>query len=544
MDTNDEHIAKKEIESTSIACRSNRDSTSLFWQSELKSKLREALILSKPEIGKEYLYDRCVNKYVDAMLPAISTAMSANYRSDAQFADQFSFHQSQMRERIGTIGKQQQYIYQLMQSDVSTCLLVVLRKGFSKNGVSKLSAVRLNPIYRELVMEELLNLHIEANQTLLLEIERTANYWVSADPSSLASFIAKTTATLRATNNGVAYKEKLLRNLTAAKQLATMIHPADDTHSTSYLNERWVMADCGRIYGQGYSLQRMPKEVRHAALGVCHKYDFKTSAFALMAGLAHAIDPTLKLGAILDYIRHRQKIRQRIASQLNIDESLVKTIFTSLGFGAELKNNLYNSIRGALARAARQQLDPAVRLERDIYNNLGADEFHRLVANPTFRYIYDELQQINATIINHYKTCSITIGDLTYKPIDPKTGKRRTDKQKLAWIYQALESQAMRQFADLAEQEPLLTTHDCIYFKHKLPASVAVDATYQLQHRYPYLRFEHEAIYPIAEDKYHAARFSAAEQYEREHKEFIAAETKRAALYSCRLTGVQQHVAC
>jgi hypothetical protein len=381
---------------------------------------------------------------------------------------------------------------------------------------------------------KLLNLRIEENRTLLDEIERTANYWVSVDPSSLASFIAKTTATLQATRNGNAYTEKLLRNLTAAKQLATMIHSADNTHATPYLNERWEMADSGRIYGQGYSLQRMPKEVRHAALGFCHKYDFKASAFALMAGLAHAIDPALQLGAILDYITHRQKIRQRIASQLSISESLVKTIFTSLGFGAELKNNQHNAIRGALAMAARQQLDPAIRLERDSYNNFGADAYNRLVTNPTFRYIYDELQQINATIINHYKADSLTIGDLTYKPIDTRTGKRRTDKQKLAWIYQALESQTMQLFADLAEQEPLLTTHDCIYFKQKLPASVVVDATYQLQQQYPYLRFEHEAIYPIAEDEYHVARFSEAEQYERQHYEFIAAETQRAALYGNR----------
>jgi hypothetical protein len=109
----------------------------------------------KPEIGKGYLYDRCVNKYVDAMLPAICASLSSNYHSDDLFADQFCFHQSQMRERIGTIGKQQHYIYQMMQSDASTSLLAVMRKGYSKNGVSKLSVVKLNPIYRELVMEEL-----------------------------------------------------------------------------------------------------------------------------------------------------------------------------------------------------------------------------------------------------------------------------------------------------------------------------------------------------------------------------------------------------
>ena len=146
-----------------------------------------------------------------------------------------------------------------------------------------------------------------------------------------------------------------------------------------------------------------------------------------------------------------------------------------------MKNNQHNAIRGALAKAARMQLshsDTAVRLDRDIYNNnLGEDEFRRLVFNETFGYIYEELQQINTTILSHYESNELVIADRTYSKINPKTGKKRNARQKLAWIYQALESMAMQQFAEFAGQEPLLTTHDCVYFKQKLPASVIVDAT-------------------------------------------------------------------
>jgi hypothetical protein len=346
---------------------------------------------------------------------------------------------------------------------------------------------------------------------------------------SLASFITKTTETIRTTTNGGAYKEKLLRNLTAARQLQAMIHPADSTNASPYINERWEMADCGRIYGQGYSLQRMPKEVRHAALGVCHKYDFKASAFALMAGLAHAINPSLQFGAVLDYVNNRQVIRLRIADQLNISESVVKTIFTALGFGAELKNNQHNAIRGALATAARMQHDMTVRLDRATYNNLGAEEFKQLVNNQTFGFIYEELQAINATIIEYFKVNELALGDATYSETDPKTHKKRNDRQKLAWIYQALESMAMKQFADLAQQEPLLTTHDCLYFKQKLPASVVLDVTVQLQQTFPFLRFEHEAIYPIATEAQFAERFSDADNFEQEHKRHIATEDAKAA---------------
>lgn len=504
----------------SPACRFTAETATL---SRLKAALLAELRLTQPQIGKEYLYLRCINKYVDEMIPAISAAIA-----NSQYVGEFLFRQSDIRERIGRIGRSQKYIYQLMKQDARTSLILVIRKGFSKDGLSALSTVALNPIYKELVMEELLNLRSERNQELLAEIERNANYQVSVDPVSLASYIRKTTETLRTTTNGPAYTEKLHRYLAAARQLQTMIHPADDDNDTPYIKERWEITDSGRIYGQGYSLQRMPREVRHAALGVCHKYDFKASAFALMAGLAHAIDPHIRVGAVLDYVTNRQIIRQRIARELNISEDLVKTIFTALGFGAELKNNPYTAIRGALARAARMRLDPSVRLPRDVYQDLGAEEFQRLVQNQTFAYVYEELQQINRTILDYFRVNELVIGDLMYQDLDPRTGKRRTERQKLAWIYQALESTAMLQFCDLAGQEPLLTTHDCLYFKQKLPASTVADATYLLQQTFPYLRFEHEAIYPIADDTQYAARVAEWEQFEAAHRQHMAQEEQRA----------------
>ena len=501
---------------------------------ELRTKLRDALKITRPDIGKDYLYDRCVNKYVDAMLIAISKALSINHKSNSIQSNYYAFSQSNIREEVGTIGKKQDYIYQMMKDDVTTSLVLVVSKGFSKNGKGKLSTVKINELYKDLVMEELLNLRIEGNQKLLDEIEQNANYSVNVDPVSLSSFIAKTSETIGSTTKGSAYKEKLLRNLMAARQLQSMIHPADATNASPYINERWEMADCGRIYGQGYSLQRMAKEVRHAALGVCHKYDFKASAFALMAGLAHAINPSLQLGAVLDYVKNRQVIRKRIACQLGISEELVKEIFNSLGFGAELKNNQYNTIRGALAAAARMQHDMTVRLDRAIYNNLGAEEFKQLVNNQIFGFIYEDLQAINATIIEYFKINELLLGDVTYCGTDPKTGKKRNDRQKLAWIYQALESMAMMQFADLAQQDPLLTTHDCLYFKQKLPASVAVDVTLQLQQTFRYLRFEHQAIYPIADDKQFDARFADAISFEQEHQQRIAEQTEIGDIY-CEL---------
>ena len=45
---------------------------------ELKTKLRAALMLAQPKLKKDYLYDRCVNSYVDGMLAAIRDAWAMN----------------------------------------------------------------------------------------------------------------------------------------------------------------------------------------------------------------------------------------------------------------------------------------------------------------------------------------------------------------------------------------------------------------------------------------------------------------------------------
>lgn len=499
--------------------------------SELRRQLVAALIIAQPQIAKGYLYERCVDKYLAVMLPAIRAAIASNHKSTALLPNQFFFLQTPLREQIGTTGKGQDYITNVMKAHSSTRLLEIDREGYSYGSRHQLSVARINPLYEDLLMNELLNLRVEAVTTRQQALAHKANTIVPVDVASLQSYVTKTRETLQTTRHGKGYKDQLLKNLMAAMQLQANVK-APDQHSTSpYLHEYWETADSGRVYGQGMSLQRMTKEVRHAALGCCHKYDFKASAFALMAGLATAINPTLNCYALRDYIKNRAVIRQRLGKELGIAEEVVKEIFTALGFGAELKDNTHNAIRGALAKAARQQHDTTERLPHDIYCSLGADEYQRLIANRTFRYIYDELQIVNQTILSYFSDNDLVMDGRHYSDIDAKTGKRRNSRQKLAWIYQALESKAMREFIAYAQHEVLLTTHDCVYFKRKLPASVVVDATYLLQQTYPYLRFEHEAIYPIATDAYYAALHYETDEFERLHKAFIADATKRAELY-------------
>jgi hypothetical protein len=490
--------------------------------------IREQLIAElrqvNPQLKKDMLYERCVNKYVDGMLLMIQESWALDYKSTYLQAGEFLFNATKAQKVCGQIGKNpQQHIYNLMQQHSQTSFVIQVQKGFNVGTASTLSRVVLNPRYRKFIFEELTILPLHTSKKRLDEIEHQANYYVEVDKLSLASYISKTSDTLKESfGKSTAYTDKLRSNLAAASNLLSMVHEPDSEHQKHYINEQWKQADCGRLYGQGFSLQRMTKEVRHAALGACHKYDIKACAFALMAGLAHAIDSTLKIASVLEYVKDRASIRSAIAQEVNIPVELVKTIFTSLGFGAELVNNQFHAIRGEIAKHARQSHDKNVWLDKAQYNKLGNDEYERLISNETFKFIYEELELINTTILDYFSKESLAIGDFTYSDVDPKTSKKRTDKQKLAWIYQALEAQAMLQFCEIVQsygQSELLTTHDCVYLKKRLTNEQIIDIQLALRERFSYLRFEHEAIFPISTDDHFATYFADAKQDEEEHKQ-------------------------
>jgi hypothetical protein len=501
-------------------------------ESELRQILLEKLMQLEPQLGKIKRYEKWVNKYVDTMLAAIHKAMFANMNKLRLNASEFSFPKHKVFLAMGRYGNPQDYIYTLMQKRSETSILLQVSEGFCYANNSQLTVMRFNPIYEELLMQELQDLKLDRNEELMDDLEQTYTHIVDVDVASLRGYINKTKQSIAENKKGFHYKEALLRNLTAAKQLMVMVHEADERNPHSaYLLERYETADCGRTYGKGLSLQCMRKEVREAALGVCHQYDFKACAFAVMAGLAHAINPSLKIGGVLDYVRLRAKIRERIAKEVNVDIKLVKSVITAIGFGAKLRNTQFGAIRRELMLYAQNAHDRNIWLEKADWNKLGEDEYKRLLANQTFIGIYNEFQLINETIINYFDDDGFEINSFVYSKIDPhakrldKFGKRkkasdfRTKAQQLAWIYQALETQAREHFEKLSGQKALLTTHDCIYFKQKLPVSLKHDILDKLQQTFPYLAFEHTPIYPIADKQTFDGRFAEQIEFEREHKE-------------------------
>jgi hypothetical protein len=184
----------------------------------------------------------------------------------------------------------------------------------------------------------------------------------------------------------------------------------------------------------------------------------------------------------------------------------MKQIFTSLVFGATLKNNTFNSIR----------------------KMLGKEKYALLIANEEFMHIKQALDVVRDTVLKFdtFKGDTFIIGDYTYAALDTKTQKKRSKNQKLAWIYQACERMAL----DIVIGKMpngylmLLPVHDCIYIKQELPAQVVLDLKYEIRYLFPLLDFEQELIIPIHSAADHNKFSDAIAEELAQHKSRIAQE--------------------
>ena len=162
--------------------------------------IREQLVAElkqvNPELKKDMLYERCVNKYVDGMLLMIQESWALDYKSTYLQAGEFLFNATKAQKVCGQIGTKQQHIYNLMQQHSQTSFVIEVKKGFSVGASSTLSRVVLNQHYRKFILEESTIAAIHTPQKLLDEIEQQANYYVEVDTKSLASYITKTSDTL------------------------------------------------------------------------------------------------------------------------------------------------------------------------------------------------------------------------------------------------------------------------------------------------------------------------------------------------------------
>lgn len=471
----------------------------------MKEQLKAALLAEHPSI-KPLLAERYVAKYIKAVIEEIATQYAM--MNDEIEDDELDFAVDRVNTACGRLklnGKTL-YIYQRMREQMTTSLVIETYQGNSKT--HRVSRVIFNPNYKKGIMDELGSLAVELNPAHLRDTAREANHKVKIDLESLNSYIQHTREALKNPPSD-AYKTKLLRNLQIANHIASHAIQID---GIDYMQEYWEEIDSGRVHGHGLSLQRMPKEVRHAALGRCHRYDFKAASYALMTSFALLIDPTLKVAGLTDYIKNRSAIRKRIAADVGISEEWMKSIFTAIGFGAELKDNPFNSIRG----------------------KIGQEKYHKLICNQEFIYIKRQLDQISDTIHKYAGNGDFELLGRPYTQINPKDGKKRTKNQKLAWIYQCLESQALSVFVKSLPPayDIRLKVHDCLYLTQKLSAPDLANIKFKLLQESSLLNFEHDEIIPIHAPSFVHSRERELLRLEQEHRQRIAEETIRAANYT------------
>jgi hypothetical protein len=457
---------------------------------------------------KTYLITRYANKYTSAVLSELrASIIRTNPLLERE--DELAFNADSVRYLCGRVGGGNAWLYHILVANIRTALVIEQFKG----NIGRLSRVKINPIYKEMIMEELLNTPTtRLTDRERRELDQKANRIIPVDPTSLSSFIEHTKDNLKTCAPGT-YRDKLIENLVLAQDLYFNI--TDD----NTIREYWETADTGREYGHYNSLQRVPQVVRHAALGPCWKYDFQAHSFAVLASLAHAMDPDLKIASVVDYVKNRSQIRQRIARQVGVREQAIKQVFTSLGFGARPINNPYTAIRNA------------------VYTE---DNYNRLMACTEFQYINQDLDAIRKTILEHEHFQ----GDFTWflglqfnskKP----NGHKKTPSQRLAWIYQNTEAYTIQRFIEIVEQQtalrPLLTVHDGVYYKQPIPVSVMIDAQVILREEIHYVRVEQQAIWPISTDQTHDTRFKADDDHIAEHRARIAQEEQLARGYKSDL---------
>lgn len=456
----------------------------------MKERISAALAAKYPTL-KPYQARKSAARYVDVMLAEIADSIRRFGFAD----DQISLSLDKVSKKVGRM--------KVDGKDVKVCGAVnsdrenaLVRVDFEGNE-GKISRVSINPSYLAEIMLALAELHPLASDAA--DYGKPPNVHTPVDEKMLDSYIENTHQAMRdcqqAPSNKEKYQQVLIRNLLCARHIKALLIE-EDGHCL--FPEYWEQSDSGRCYGHGTSLQRVSKEVRHAALGRCHMYDFKAASYALMMDLALGIDPTLKVGVLKEYVKRRSHIRKAIASDVGISEDKMKTIFTSVGFGAKMANNPFASIR----------------------KTLGETGYNRLMINDQFSRIVCAMIMVRETICGYFPDTFEFLGRY-YTSVCPRTGNKRTKDQKLAWLYQAMEANAITRFgADAAEAgyPPLLFVHDCVYFRHKLPERVLENITQDMQYTFPSLEADHGDIYPIHTSDFVDAVYAQENQEIKEHR--------------------------
>ena len=454
-----------------------------------------------------HLLQKYAAKYTRAVLEELRAAFLRPINDDP---DELSVSAQALHRACGQIGTQpRQRLFDFMSQSTHTSLVLERYRG----NQGRYKRVSINPIYKEQIMQELTSEQAPARTSPEAQRDIDQNFTdiIPIDTLSLASFIQR--CQQPHTNTNPRYQERISRNLIIALDTQSRVESRD---GVNFVREVWRTADTGRRYGQYVSLQRVPREVRLAALGPCHRYDGQAHSFAVLASLARHFDPEIKIAAIEDYIRRRDRVRQTISQVCGVSEERIKAVFTALGFGARPVANPYMAIR----------------------RTLGSDlAYNKLILHPEFNYIRSDLELVNSTVLKNFPEGDFELLGLTYTSRDPESGRLKNKNRRLAWIYQRLESVITEEFVryvgEQTGQVPLLTVHDAVYYREPIPTSVylGVHDLIRNQHCLSLVKFAHDALWPTGTDGYYERLIHEQDSEAAQHRAHIQAEAQASRGY-------------
>lgn len=460
---------------------------------DLQKTIADELKLLYPDL-KPYQVDRYAEKYVRGVVSELSK-WHHNPRND-----HFSVDSRELNRLCGRMADNS-YLFAFMDRSDRTRLVDVRYRGNTGFYKQVVPSAR----YHEQLMDLIGNKMTESISPInkkMQDLSSDATDWVPVDLDSLTSFMAHTQERLAQADSSL--KSAMLDDIAQARQITGM---SQQRAGQWWFPEVYRSADSGRRYGLNNSLQRQNSRVRAAALGHCHRYDFKTNSYAVMTSLALNIDPNLRVGSILDFIQYRSQRREQIAAATGLPVSVIKQVFTAVGFGAEAQDNPHKALRRLIKSQSR---------------------FEALINNETFLWIQEDFQKVNDTIAGHFPEgdFEFLMGCQYHHLRD--SGRRKSTNQRLAWIYQNVESYLLKTSVDHIQQHtgqrPLLCVHDCMYYRQPVPKSVLEDLMFQIREQFALVALEHTSIWPIGTQQRYDDLEQEWQREEQEHRARIQQE--------------------
>jgi len=339
-------------------------------------------------------------------------------------------------------------------------------------------------------------------RTVLIEhydqLNRSEPSYVMATPIDLASldlYIKRSKQSVTDPAKTMAHLAKIEQNLRQAVQIRQLVDNAE-------LIQPIKTSAFGRTYLGGLNLQNCSKTVREAALGKCYSIDFSVCSTAWRLHEAQKIQPDLLCKQTLRLIKDKNKFREDLAAVISDrDTRRAKTILTSIGFGADINNKPWPTGQDTYAVPAIREI-------------IGDYEVEALNNCSWFQeYIQEQQQQTNIILENEL---SLQPRQEVTAVVKDRSG-RISRRKMMAYLYQKTEAWYLYNLLDFivkhwGRDQILLTVHDCIYTKLKIPMQ---EVNSLLESLNPYLqaeRTEHYGHYELT-DKTIASDYTALGEY-------------------------------